>query len=99
MLDWLKHDKVSEAYAVALTVEIVMEVGDKNETFRIDALEHELNGRTRYKTRVSILKQAKVETEGNSNVRGEVWVAYSAPWTDEDSPEQAIVHQIALMTR
>lgn len=99
MLDLSRFDAISETYEVEKTVEIVMEVSDRNETLRFEALKHIRDDRIRYCTRVAILTRAPVDTADNANIGAEVWSSYSAPWIDEDSADAAIIRQLALMQR
>ena len=97
MIDLSRIKTISETYEVEKTVEVVMEVGARTETFRIDALRFVRDGRVRYTTRVSVLASTELDNGGNANISSQVWRGYSAPWTDADDADQAIVHQLALM--
>ena len=105
MLDISLFDFVSEYYEVEKTVVIVAEIAGETQTIRLEAVKFFRGGQIRYDVRAwaeeSVILQPEYPQTGGSFDKDpdgmRVWVAYSIPWIDRDTADEALAQAISFI--
>lgn len=103
MYDKQRHGFCSEFYTIEKTIEVVVTIGGKSETIKIDALSQGTTGKyiTRAYREEHITVQPTYPQSGGSFDRAlqdyRVWVYYDLPRTDCDSADSALNQALVFL--
>lgn len=99
------YDACSEAYIVEKTVEVVAQIGEENETIRIEALRDLRDGHysARAYRREHVTVQPTYPQTGAKYDRSpevfQVWVDYDLPWVHREDADGALSQALGFLSQ
>jgi hypothetical protein len=89
--------KITERYVIEKTVELCVEIAERTEVLRIEALLDTSTGRYTTRGYVQVDISPSFAYPGQMVDRNiSIWASYSLPWTDRPTADEAIQQAVSL---